>query len=200
MNELISNDLTGARMTTIDIMNLLNANLPANKKHPYDHFEIIKKVEDLMRMNIIHLQKKIEVDNNQTLSNHSKVRGYEFIGKQGERDSIVVIAQFQPKVTGVLYDKWDALREENRQLKEHLLMLTKQEDLKKDAERLLNELDHGDVDVNAVTELLNRYNHSSHHAGQQLSLVRKTKPIVKQLHHNTIELLQPELPLETAEQ
>lgn len=79
-------------------------------------------------------------------------------------------------------------------------MLTKQEDLKKDAERLLNELDHGDVDVNAVTELLNRYNHSSHHAGQQLSLERKTKPIVKQLHHNTIELLQPELPLETAEQ
>ncbi|CAM8359735.1 hypothetical protein ESCOCP333M_13060 [Escherichia coli] len=58
MNELISNDLTGARMTTIDIMNLLNANLPANKKHPYDHFEIIKKVEDLMRMNIIHLRKK----------------------------------------------------------------------------------------------------------------------------------------------
>ncbi|MCH9254086.1 hypothetical protein MNZ30_06780 [Escherichia coli] len=56
-------------------------------------------------------------------------------------------------MTGVLYDKWDALREENRQLKEHLLMLTKQEDLKKDAERLLNELDHGDVDVNAVTEL-----------------------------------------------
>ncbi len=55
MNELISNDLTGARMTTIDIMNLLNANLPANKKHPYDHFEIIKKVEDLMRMNIIQL-------------------------------------------------------------------------------------------------------------------------------------------------
>lgn len=43
MNELISNDLTGARMTTIDIMNLLNANLPANKKHPYDHFEIIKR-------------------------------------------------------------------------------------------------------------------------------------------------------------
>ncbi len=58
MNELISNDLTGARMTTIDIMNLLNANLPANKKHPYDHFEIIKKVEDLMRMNIIQLRKK----------------------------------------------------------------------------------------------------------------------------------------------
>lgn len=53
MNELILNDFMGVWMIIIDIMNLLNVNFLVNKKYLYDYFEIIKKVEDLMRMNII---------------------------------------------------------------------------------------------------------------------------------------------------
>lgn len=46
---------------------------------------------------------------------------YCFEGEQGERDSIVVVAQLSPEFTAILVDHWRELKEENTRLKNNAL-------------------------------------------------------------------------------
>lgn len=91
--------LNAASMTSLDIAEL-------TKKR---HDNVKRTIEDLAAKGIIQLPQIEKVENIQSLSPNSKTTVYVFIGEQGKRDSIIVVAQECPEVTAALVDRWAEL-------------------------------------------------------------------------------------------
>lgn len=53
------------------------------------------------------------------------VKVYEFLGEQGRRDSIVVVAQLSPLFTARLVDRWQELEAQNKELQTYGMVLPK---------------------------------------------------------------------------
>lgn len=80
------------------------------------HNNIKRTIKTLIKNNIISLG-QIEVIKVKRSRRYESVEVYIFTGDQGERDSIIVIAQVSPQATAVLVDEWRKLKEENETLK-----------------------------------------------------------------------------------
>ncbi|MFW2013750.1 phage antirepressor KilAC domain-containing protein [Acinetobacter bereziniae] len=86
-------------MTGLEIAELVNS----------EHRAVTLSVERLAKRNIIQLPPMVKVENKQSLSPNKFTKTYEFMGEQGKRDSIIVVAQLCPEFTARLVDRWQEL-------------------------------------------------------------------------------------------
>lgn len=87
------------RMTCMQISNLTGVR----------HDSVKRTIETLGASGIISLPQIVVVKVKRT-RRYENVDVYTFIGEQGERDSLIVIAQVSPKATALIVDEWRALK------------------------------------------------------------------------------------------
>lgn len=200
MNDLIpfGNGDT-ARMNTWQIYELLNRNLPENRKGVIQHNAIVKKTKQLITAGVIKSQQIIDIKVNQGLRGHKTVKGFEFVGEEGERSSIIVIAQMLPEVVGYLWDSWRELRRRYQELEQKLLVLISNEALAEEAENLKAQMLDGTIDPedaeNQVAKWFRNRKGTGSKAGKALVGQRKLKCMERELNTIAISYVQPQLPL-----
>ena len=92
MNSLEISDLTGSR-----------------------HDSVKRTIERLAERGVIQSPPLVEIENKQSLGPRNKTMAYVFTGKQGKRDSLIVVAQLCPEFTARIVDRWQELEEKNAQ-------------------------------------------------------------------------------------
>ncbi|HAV9160480.1 TPA: hypothetical protein JLE88_001768 [Escherichia coli] len=135
-----------ARMNTLEITEFLNDHRPEGQ-NKFEHNKIVKKAEKLMAQNVIKGRQKIDLNINQGDRGVQVVKGFEFIGEQGERDVIVLVSCFLPAVTGAMWDRWHELLAHCRELEQKVLVLMKNETLAEEAEALKEQMETGIIDT-----------------------------------------------------
>ncbi len=103
MNQLIN--LPTATMNSIQIADLVES----------EHHHVRISVERLAKKNLIQLPPMRKVENKQSISPNRFTNAYEFLGEQGKRDSIIVVAQLCPEFTARLVDRWQELEHQSKQ-------------------------------------------------------------------------------------
>ncbi len=88
MNSLEITDLTGSR-----------------------HDNVKRTIERLAERGVIQSPPLEEIENKQSLGPRNKTMAYVFTGKQGKRDSLIVVAQLCPEFTARIVDRWQELEE-----------------------------------------------------------------------------------------
>ncbi len=89
----------GASMTSQEIADLVG------KRHD----NVKRAIETLVNQGVI-VQPQIEDEQSRDAMGRSRVtQVYRFVGDQGKRDSIIVVAQLSPEFTASLVDRWQAL-------------------------------------------------------------------------------------------
>lgn len=88
MNSLEISDLTGSR-----------------------HDNVKRTIERLAEREVIQSPPLEEIENKQSLGPRNKTMAYVFTGKQGKRDSLIVVAQLCPEFTARIVDRWQELEE-----------------------------------------------------------------------------------------
>ncbi|WP_407161371.1 hypothetical protein [Aeromonas caviae] len=88
MNSLEITDLTGSR-----------------------HDSVKRTIERLAERGVIQSPPLVEIENKQSLGPRNKTMAYVFTGKQGKRDSLIVVAQLCPEFTARIVDRWQELEE-----------------------------------------------------------------------------------------
>lgn len=199
MNDLIAfGNGDTARMNTWQIYELLNRNLPENRKGVIQHNAIVKKTKQLITAGVIKSQQIIDIKVNQGLRGHKTVKGFEFIGEEGERSSIIVIAQMLPEVVGYLWDSWRELRRRYQELEQKLLVLITNEALAEEAENLKAQMLDGAIDpedaANQVAKWFRNRKGTGSKAGRALVGQKKLIKIGAAMERVAIEYVQPQLP------
>lgn len=92
----------GLSMTSLEIAALVESR----------HDSVKRTIDRLAEKRVIQLPPLEEVKNFQSLSPNSKTTAYRFVGEQGKRDSIVVVAQLSPEFTAKLVDRWQELEKQ----------------------------------------------------------------------------------------
>lgn len=101
MNLPILSTAAKVSMTSIEIADLVNSR----------HDSVKRTIERLAKSGAIQLPPSVKVKDNQSVSPNSKTVVYVFEGEQGQRDSIVVVAQLCPEFTANLVDRWIELEQ-----------------------------------------------------------------------------------------
>lgn len=186
-----------ARMNTWEIKEFLDERRHARQK-PYEHNKIVKKAEELMAQGVIKGRFKIDIKINQELRGFKTVKGFEFVGEQGERDAIVLVSCFLPAVTGAMWDRWHELLAHCRELEQKVLVLMKNEALVEEAEALKLQMEAGTIDtkdaMDKVAIWTGKRKGTGSKAGKALVGQRKLKRMEKKLETIAIEYVQPALP------
>ncbi|MBL5251522.1 hypothetical protein HKY33_24395 [Escherichia coli O157:H7] len=187
-----------ARMNTWEIKEFLDERRHARQK-PYEHNKIVKKAEELMAQGVIKGRFKIDIKINQELRGFKTVKGFEFVGEQGERDAIVLVSCFLPAVTGAMWDRWHELLAHCRELEQKVLVLMKNETLAEEAETLKAQMLDGTIDpedaANQVAKWFRNRKGTGSKAGKALVGQRKLKRMERELNTIAISYVQPQLPL-----
>ncbi|ENZ5585157.1 hypothetical protein ACGWOR_005058 [Escherichia coli] len=199
MNDLIAfGNGDTARMNTWEIKEFLDERRHARQK-PYEHNKIVKKAEELMAQGVIKGRFKIDIKINQELRGFKTVKGFEFVGEQGERDAIVLVSCFLPAVTGVMWDRWQELLAHCRELEQKVLVLMKNEALAEEAEALKAQMEAGIIDtkdaMDKVTIWTGKRKGTGSRAGKALVGQRKLKRMERELNTIAISYVQPQLQL-----
>ncbi|EFF6719636.1 hypothetical protein AX045_001357 [Escherichia coli] len=186
-----------ARMNTLEITEFLNDHRPEGQ-NKFEHNKIVKKAEKLMAQNVIKGRQKIDLNINQGDRGVQIVKGFEFIGEQGERDVIVLVSCFLPAVTGAMWDRWHELLAHCRELEQKVLVLMKNETLAEEAEALKEQMETGTIDtkdaMDKVTIWMGKRKGTGSKAGKALVGQRRLKRMEKELKTLAIGYVQPLLP------
>ncbi|HFL4946632.1 TPA: hypothetical protein ACG34O_004796 [Escherichia coli] len=198
MNDLITfGNGDTARMNTLEVTEFLNDHRPKGQGK-FEHNKIVKKAEKLMAQNVIKGRQKIDLNINQEDRGVQVVKGFEFVGEQGERDVIVLVSCFLPAVTGAMWDRWHELLAHCRELEQKVLVLMKNEALAEEAEALKLQMEDGIIDtkdaMDQVAIWMGKRNGTGSKAGRALVGQRKLKRMEKELKTLAIEYVQPALP------
>lgn len=100
MNALVNTNVQ--TMNSLEIAELVQS----------EHRAVILSIERLTKRGIIQLTSMVKVENKQSLSPNKVTSVYEFMGEQGKRDSIIVVAQLCPEFTARLVDRWAELEKQ----------------------------------------------------------------------------------------
>ena len=68
-----------------------------------------RTIETLVGNKVIQSPQIEEIENKQSLSPRNRTSAYLFTGKQGQRDSLIVVAQLCPEFTARIVDRWQEL-------------------------------------------------------------------------------------------
>ncbi|MFW2080679.1 phage antirepressor KilAC domain-containing protein [Acinetobacter guillouiae] len=80
-----------------------------------EHRAVTLSIERLAKKGVIQLPPMVKVENKQSTSPNRFTNAYEFLGEQGKRDSIIVVAQLCPEFTAHLVDRWKELEQKASQ-------------------------------------------------------------------------------------
>ncbi|QWL80229.1 phage antirepressor KilAC domain-containing protein [Aeromonas hydrophila] len=91
-----------ATMTSLEIAELVGSR----------HDSVKRTIERLTERGIIQSPPMVEIENKQSLGPRNKTNAHIFTGKQGKRDSLIVVAQLCPEFTARIVDRWQELEEQ----------------------------------------------------------------------------------------
>lgn len=200
MNDLIAfGNGDTARMNTYELYQLLKRHLPRERAEKLEHNNIVKKAKQLMKEGAIVSRQTSDQQINQGLGRKKTIKVFEFTGKVGERDMLILMAQFLPELVGLVFDRWQELLAHCLELEQKVLVLMKNETLAEEAETLKAQMLDGTIDPeDAATQVgkwfRNRKGTGSK-AGKALVGQRKLKRMERELNTIAIEYVQPQLPL-----
>lgn len=188
-----------ARMNTYELYKLLKEHLPADRAEKLEHNNIVKKAEKLMAQGVIHGRQPGDQQINQGLGRKQTIKVFEFVGEDGRRDMIILMAQFMPELIGLVYDHWRDLLAQYQELEQKVLVLMKNEALAEEAEALKGQMETGAIDtkdaMDKVTIWMGKRKGTGSKAGKALVGQRKLKRMEKELNTIAIGYVQPQLPL-----
>lgn len=75
------------------------------------HDNVKRTIERLAERGVIQSPPLEEIENKQSLGPRNKTMAYVFTGKQGKRDSLIVVAQLCPEFTARIVDRWQELED-----------------------------------------------------------------------------------------
>lgn len=200
MNDLIvfGNGDT-ARMNTYELYQLLKRHLPKERAEKLEHNNIVRKAKQLMKEGAIVSRQTSDQQVNQGLGRKKTIKVFEFTGKVGERDMLILMAQFLPELVGLVFDRWQELLARCRELEQKVLVLMKNEALAEEAEVLKAQMEAGIIDtkdaMDKVTIWTGKRKGTGSRAGKALVGQRKLKRMERELNTIAIEYVQPKLPL-----
>lgn len=100
---MMSNLITSKpSMTSMDISELVNSR----------HDSVKRTIERLAEASVIVQPPLVDEPGTDSMGRPRTVQVFRFIGEQGKRDSIIVVAQLSPEFTARLVDRWTELEEE----------------------------------------------------------------------------------------
>ncbi|EIX0203783.1 hypothetical protein MG027_004496 [Escherichia coli] len=151
-----------------------------------------------MAQNVIKGRQKIDLNINQGDRGVQVVKGFEFVGEQGERDVIVLVGCFLPAVTGAMWDRWHELLAQCHELEQRVLVLMRNEALAEEAENLKAQMLDGTIDpedaANQVAKWFRNRKGTGSKAGRALVGQKKLIKIGAAMERVAIEYVQPQLP------
>lgn len=200
MNDLIAfGNGDTARMNTYELYQLLKRHLPKERAEKLEHNNIIRKAKQLMKEGAIVSRQTSDQQINQGLGRKKTIKVFEFTGKVGERDMLILMAQFLPELVGLVFDRWQELLAHCRELEQKVLVLMKNEALAEEAEALKEQMEAGIIDtkdaMDKVTIWTGKRKGTGSRAGKALVGQRKLKRMERELNTIAIEYVQPQLPL-----
>ena len=200
MNELLAfGNGDTARMNTYELYQLLKRHLPRERAEKLEHNNIVKKAKQLMKEGAIVSRQTSDQQINQGLGRKKTIKVFEFTGKVGERDMLILMAQFLPELVGLVFDRWQELLAHCRELEQKVLVLMKNETLAEEAETLKAQMLDGTIDpedaANQVAKWFRNRKGTGSKAGKALVGQRKLKRMERELNTIAIEYVQPQLPL-----
>lgn len=198
MNDLIAfGNGDTARMNTYELYQLLKRHLPRERAEKLEHNNIVKKAKQLMKEGAIVSRQTSDQQINQGLGRKKTIKVFEFTGKVGERDMLILMAQFLPELVGLVFDRWQELLAHCRELEQKVLVLMKNETLAEEAETLKAQMLDGTIDpedaANQVAKWFRNRKGTGSKAGKALVGQRKLKRMERELNTIAIEYVQPQL-------
>lgn len=100
----MNNTLTLAANAAVTMTSQEIADLVASR-----HDDVKRSIERLAQRGVIVQPPMADVHGEDSLGRTRITTVYEFIGEQGKRDSIIVVAQLSPEFTAALVDRWQEL-------------------------------------------------------------------------------------------
>lgn len=200
MNDLIAfGNGDTARMNTYELYQLLKRHLPKERAEKLEHNNIVRKAKQLMKEGAIVSRQTSDQQINQGLGRKKTIKVFEFTGKVGERDMLILMAQFLPELVGLVFDRWQELLARCRELEQKVLVLMKNEALAEEAEALKAQMEAGIIDtkdaMDKVTIWTGKRKGTGSRAGKALVGQRKLKRMERELNTIAISYVQPQLPL-----
>lgn len=200
MNDLIAfGNGDTARMNTYELYQLLKRHLPKERAEKLEHNNIVRKAKQLMKEGAIVSRQTSDQQINQGLGRKKTIKVFEFTGKVGERDMLILMAQFLPELVGLVFDRWQELLAHCRELEQKVLVLMKNEALAEEAEALKLQMEAGIIDtkdaMDQVAIWIGKRKGTGSKAGKALVGQRKLKRMERELNTIAISYVQPHLPL-----
>ena len=184
MNDLIN---TNASMTSKEIAELVGSREDSVKR----------TIERLVDKGIIS---KPPMVNGIKTANGVTPQHYLFSGKEGKRDSIIVVAQLSPEFTARLVDRWKELENERRKPKSQAELIAAMALANLESERRISSVEHKVEQVHEVVEQIKQSTIPAGWIGYSLAKTKsgmtidKCKTLAKQynIRKDQITILTPE--------
>jgi len=152
MNNLITSKPS---MTSQEIAQLVNSR----------HDSVKRTIERLTEAGVIVQPPLVDEPGTDTMGRSRTVQVFRFIGEQGKRDSIIVVAQLSPEFTARLVDRWRELEEERSRPKSQAELIAEMALLNVEQERRLYQVEEQVETVAEAVENIKRGNMRAGYVG-----------------------------------